>query len=159
MSRTERRSTDRKSELLAIMQTHRNRATCLSDFSRRAIAQEAGVTPQYVSMLIGPEYRAAAQGLGGKRRSVETPLREVLVENQRLRKELRNAHHRLEELTKQSIDDALRLIDQLDEDNRLLRGRVRVLEQRQRQQEIVVTPDKRVPTRPRPALGLVPTER
>jgi small-conductance mechanosensitive channel len=158
MSRTSRRSTQTKAQLLAIMQAHRDRATCLREFSRQAIAQEAGVTPQYVSMLIGSEYRAAAQGLNGKRRSVDTPLRQALAENQRLRKELRNAHHRLEELARQSIDDALRLIDQLDEDNRLLRGRVRVLEQRLRQQEIVVTPDKRVPTRPRPTLGLVPTE-
>ena len=137
-------------------QAHRDRATCLGDFSRHAIAQEAGVTPQYVSMLIGHEYRAAAQGLNGKRRSIDTPLRQALTENQRLRKELRDARRRLEELTKQSIDDALRLIDQLDEDNRLLRGRVRVLEQRLRQEEIVVTPDKRVQTRPRQALGLVP---
>src|SRR6266567_2597611 len=64
------------------------------------------------------------------------------------------ARQRLEELARQSIDDALRLIDQLDEDNRLLRGRVRVLEQRLRQKEIVVTPDTRSPTRARPALGL-----
>lgn len=158
MSRTGRRSIQTKAELLAIMQTHRDRAACVSEFTRLAIAQEAGVTPQYVSMLVGPEYRAAVEGLKGKRRSADTPLRQVLAENQRLRKELRDAHRQLEELTKQSIDDALRLIDQLDEDNRLLRGRVRVLEQRLRQQEIVVTPDKRVPTRPRPALGLVPSE-
>jgi hypothetical protein len=159
MSRTGRRSIQTKAELLAIMQAHRDRATCLSEFSRRAIAQEAGVTPQYVSMLIGPEYRDAAEGLNGKRRSTDTPLRQALAENARLRSEFRDAKRRVDELTGQSIDDALRLIDQLDEDNRLLRGRVRVLEQRLRQQEIVVTPDKRVPTRPRPALGLVPTER
>jgi len=159
MSRTGRRSTETKAELLAIMRAHRDRATCLREFSRHAIAQEAGVTPQYVSMLIGAEYRAAALGLNGTRRSVDTPLRQALVENQRLRRELRDAHRRLEELTKQSIDDALRLIDQLDEDNRLLRGRVRVLEQRLRQQEIVVTPDKSIQKRTRPTLGLVPTER
>jgi hypothetical protein len=159
MSRIGRRSIQTKTELLAIMQAHRDRATCLSEFSRLAIAQEAGVTPQYVSMLIGSEYRAAADGLNGKRRTADTPLQEVVAENERLRKELQGARRRLEELTKQSIDDALRLIDQLDEDNRLLRGRVRVLEQRLRQQEIIVAADNRVPTRPRPALGLVPTER
>jgi hypothetical protein len=158
MSRTGHRSMQTRSELLAIMQAHRDRATCLSEFSRHSIAQEADGTPQYVSMLIGSEYRVAAQGLNGKRMWVDTPLRQALAENQRLRKELRDARHRLEELTKQSIDDALRLFDQLEEDNRLLRGRVRILEQRLRQQEIVVTPDRRVPTRPRPALGLVPTD-
>jgi hypothetical protein len=159
MSRIGRRSIQTKTELPAIMQAHRDRATCLSEFSRHTIAQEAGVTPQYVSMLIGPEYRAAALGLNGKRRSVDTPLRQALSENQRLRKELQVARRRLEELTKQSIDGALRLIDQLDEDNRLLRGRVRVLEQRLRQQEVVVTPDKSIPKRAPPTLGLVPTER
>ena len=133
MSRSGRRSTERKAELLAIMQAHCDRATCLSEFSRHAIAHESGVTPQYVSMLIGSEYRVAAQGLNGKRRLVDTPLRQVLAENERLRRELRDAHHRLEELTRHSIDHALRLIDQLDEDNRLLRGRVRILEQRLRQ--------------------------
>ena len=158
MSRTDRRSTETKAELLAIMQARRDRATCLNEFTRRAIAQEARVTPQYVSMLIGPEYRAAKEGLNEERRSADTPLQQALAENQRLRRELRDAHRRLEELTKRSIDDALRVIDQLDEDNRLLRGRVRVLEQRLHQQEIVVTPDTRVLTRSRPALGLVPTE-
>jgi hypothetical protein len=158
MSRTGRRSIQTKAELLAIMQAHRDRATSLREFTRQAIAQQAGVTPQYVSMLIGPEYRAAAEGLSGRRRAADTPLRQALAENRELRKELRDARRRLEELTKNSIDDALRLIDQLDEDNRLLRGRVRVLEQRLRQQEIVVTPDQRVPTQPRPALGLVPTD-
>jgi hypothetical protein len=158
MSRTARRSIQTKTELLAIMQAHRDRATCLSEFTRQAIAQEAGVTPQYVSMLIGSEYRAAADGLNGKRSSADTPLRQAVAENQRLRKELQIVRRRLEELTKQSIDDALRLIDQLDDDNRLLRGRVRVLEQRLRQQEIVVMPDTRVPTRSRPPLGLVRTE-
>ena len=67
MSRTGRRSVERKAELLAIMQAHRDRATSLVGFSRQAIAQEAGVTPQYVSMLIGPDYRAATEGLKGKR--------------------------------------------------------------------------------------------
>src|SRR5579864_1138305 len=159
MSRARRRSTERKAELLALMHAHRDRATCLSEFSRSTIAQEAGVTPQYVSMLIGPEYRAAVAGLTGKRSSADTPLREALAENKRLRGELDRARHRVEELTRQSIDDALRLIDQLDEDNRLLRGRLRVLEQRLRQTEMVVTPDNRPTARPRPALGLVPADR
>lgn len=135
MSRTGRRSVERKAELLAIMQAHRDRATSLGGFSRQAIAQEAGATPQYVSMLIGPDYRAATEGLKGKRRTADTPLRRALSENQRLRKELQVARSRLQELTRQSLDDALRLVDQLDEDTRLLRGRVRVLEQRQRQQD------------------------
>jgi len=110
-------------------------------------------------MLIGSEYRGAAEGLSGKQRSADTPLRQALAENRRLRKELRDARCRLEELTKQSIDDALSLIDQLDEDNRLLRGRVRVLEQRLRQKEIVVTSEQGGATRRRPALSFLPTER
>jgi len=158
MSRTGRRSTERKGELLAIMQAQRERATCLSEFTRHAIAQEASVTPRYVSMLIGPEYRAATAGLRGKRRSSDTSLEQALQENQILRQELSHADQQSKELTRQSIDDALRLIDRLDEDNRLLRGRVRILEQRLRQKEIVVTPNQRAPTRARPALGLVPTD-
>jgi hypothetical protein len=158
MSRTGRRSMERKAELLAIMHAHRERATYLNEFSRKAIAHDAGVTPQYVSMLIGPEYRAAAEGLTGKRAPADTRLRQALAENKRLRRELEHAHGRLEELARQSIDDALRLIDQLDEDNRLLRGRVRILEQRLRQKEVVVTAGERAPTRPRSSLGLVATE-
>ena len=45
MSRTGRRSTERKAELLAIMQADRDRATCLSEFTRNAIAQTAGRDP------------------------------------------------------------------------------------------------------------------
>jgi hypothetical protein len=157
VSRIGRRSTERKAELLAIMHTHRERATCLSDFSRKAIAQDAGVTAQYVSMLIGPEYRAACEGLSGKRRLADSSLQKALDENRRLRRELENTRQRLEQLGRQSIDDALRLIDQLDEDNRRLHGRVRILEQRLRQQEVVVTAGDAAP-RVWPPLGLVPTD-
>ena len=68
------RSNERKAQLLTIMRAHRERATCTSEFSRTAIAHEAGVTPQYLSMLIGPEFHAAAQGLPGVRRTAETTL-------------------------------------------------------------------------------------
>ena len=40
------RSNERKAQLLTIMRAHRERATCMSEFSRTAIAHEAGVTPQ-----------------------------------------------------------------------------------------------------------------
>jgi hypothetical protein len=69
------RSNERKAQLLTIMRAHRERATCRSEFSRTAIAHEAGVTPQYLSMLIWPEFHAEAQGLPGVRWTAETTLR------------------------------------------------------------------------------------
>jgi hypothetical protein len=151
------RSSERKAQLLTIMRAHRERATCLSEFSRTAIAHEAGVTPQHLSMLIGPEFHAAAQGLPGVRRTAETTLREAIEDNKRLRRELEHVRQQFNDLTRQSIDEALRLIDQLDEDNRLLRGRVRVLEQRLRQREIAIPAGGPPRPRPRSSLGLVPT--
>ena len=71
-------SNERKAQLLRIMRAHRERASCISEFSRKAIAKEAGVTPQYLSMLIGPEFRAAAEGLPGVRRTPDRGLREAL---------------------------------------------------------------------------------
>ena len=115
------------------------------------------MTPQYLSMLIGPEFHAAAQGLPGARRTAEPTLREALEDNKRLRRELEQVRQQLNDLTRQSIDDALRLIDQLDEDNRLLRGRVRVLEQRLRQREIAIPANGLTQHRTRPSLGLVTT--
>jgi hypothetical protein len=151
------RSSERKAQLLTIMRAHRERATRISEFSRTAIAQEVGVTPQYLSMLIGPEFRAAAQGLPGVRRTAEASLRQALEDNKRLRRELEHVRQQFNELTGQSIDEALRLIDQLDEDNRMLRGRVRVLEQRLRQREIAIPAGGLTQPRARPSLGLVPT--
>jgi peptidoglycan hydrolase CwlO-like protein len=150
-------SNERKAQLLTIMRAHRERAMCASEFSRTAIAHEAGVTPQYLSMLIGPEFRAVAQGLPGVRRTAETTLRDAHEVNKRLRRELEQVRQQLNDLTRQSIDEALRLIDQLDEDNRLLRGRVRVLEQRLRQREIAIPAGGATQPRARPSLGLVPT--
>jgi len=49
----------------------------------------------------------------------------------RLRRDLEHARQQLKNLTKDGLDEALRLIDQLDGDNRLLRGRVRILERPQ----------------------------
>ena len=151
------RSNERKAQLLTIMRAHRERATCMSEFSRTAVAQEAGVTPQYLSMLIGPEFHVAAEGLHGVRRTAETSLRQALEDNKRLRRELEHVRQQLNDLTRQSIDEALRLIDQLDEDNRLLRGRMRVLEQRLRQREIAIPAGGPTHPRARPSLGLVPT--
>ena len=108
-------------------------------------------------MLIGPEFRAAAQGLPGVRRTAETTLRQALEDNKRLRRELDQVRQQLNDLTRQSIDEALRLIDQLDEDNRLLRGRVRILEQRLRQREVAIPTSGPAQPRPRPSLGFVPT--
>ncbi len=156
MGRSAIGSNEKKAQLLAVMRAHRERATCVNEFTRIAIAQEAGVTPQYVSMLIGPEYHAAAEGLTGKRKASETLLRRALEENKRLRRELENARHRLEDLNRNSIDEALRLIDQLDEDNRYLRGRVRILEQRLREREIAMPTSGPGQARPRPSIGLVP---
>jgi small-conductance mechanosensitive channel len=84
-------------------------------------------------------------------------LRDALEDNKRLRRELEQVRQQLNDLTRQSIDEALRLIDQLDEDNRLLRGRVRVLEQRLRQREIAIPAGGVTQPRARPSLGLVPT--
>jgi hypothetical protein len=158
MGRSAMGSNERKAQLLTIMRAHRERATSVSEFSRTAIAREAGVTPQYLSMLIGPEYRAAAEGLTGKPRPSNTSLGQALEENKRLRRDLEHARQQLKDLTKDSIDEALHLIDQLDEDNRLLRGRVRILEQRLRQREIVVPAGSTLQARLRSNLGLVPTE-
>jgi len=157
MGRSGISSNERKAQLLTIMRAHRERASCLGEFSRTAIAQEAGVTPQYLSMLIGPEFRAAAQGLPGVPRTADTALRQALQDNKRLRRELVHIRRQLDDLTRHSIDEALRLIDQLDEDNRLLRGRVRVLEQRLHQREVVIPASGRAEPRPRASLGLVPT--
>jgi hypothetical protein len=151
------RSDERKAQLLTIMRAHRERGTCTSEFSWTANADEAGVTPQYLSMPIGPEFHAAGHGLPGVRRIAETTLREAVADNLRLRRELDHVRHQLNDLTRQSTDEALRLIDQLDEDNRLLRGRVRVLEQRLRQREIAIPAGRPPQPRARPSLGLVPT--
>jgi hypothetical protein len=150
-------SNERKAQLLTIMRAHRERASCISEFNRTAIAKEAGVTPQYLSMLIGPEFRAAANGLPGVRRAADIDLREALRDNKRLRRELAHVQRQRDDLTRNSIDEALRLIDQLDEDNRLLRGRVRILEQRLRQREVVIPTSGTAQPGPRPGLGLVPT--
>jgi small-conductance mechanosensitive channel len=107
-------------------------------------------------MLIGAEYHAAAVGLTGKRRASDTSLRQALEENKQLRRELGNTRQQLKELTKDSIDEALRLIDQLDEDNRLLRGRVRILDQRLREREIAMPAGGAAQARARPSIGLVP---
>ena len=48
MGRSAIGSNERKAQLLMIMRAHRERATCMSEFSRTAIAHEAGVTPEYL---------------------------------------------------------------------------------------------------------------
>jgi hypothetical protein len=159
MERSAMGSNERKAQLLTIMRAHRERATRISEFSRTGIAREAGVTPKYLSMLIGPEYHAAAEGLTGKRRSSDESSGRALEENTRLRRELEKARQQLNDLAHNSIDEALRLIDQLDEDNRLLRGRVRILDQRLQQREIAVPAGGTVQVRPRPSLGLVPADK
>jgi len=129
---------DRRDQLLAIIQAKFRIAHTRDDFKADAIAEEAGVSVVWLYELVGEEYIRLRDKLPGG------PSREGLVAG--LRREIRELRRKLRELKegyktslRQKLDEAIRHIELLDGENRMLRERVADLEKRLNEGKIVIT--------------------
>ena len=145
------RKADRRAQLLKIMHEHHERARTQSDFCADEIAAEAGVSRVRFYVLVGEEFCKLRGRLPGKRRSSRSIIATLRREMKKLRVQIKELHQRYETALREKLAEAVRHIELLDEENRLLRDRVAALEQRLNEGTINISPDSHLlatPTSP-----------
>lgn len=130
------KKSDRRAQLLGIMETLHERATCQGDFTAERIAAEAGdISTVWVYELVGVEFRTMRSELKGPRRSPEDTERKLRDENHELRRRLEVLEAKYKAEIAGDFTAAVRHIEAQDEQIRYLVGRVNFLEGRLKESE------------------------
>jgi hypothetical protein len=108
------------------------------DFTADVIAEKAGVSLTWVYSLVGEEFKELRSKLKGKRRSPKSLLSELRTENKELRRLLRNAEAAAKSVVSADVAEAIKHIELLEEESRMLRARVAMLERRLKESEQIV---------------------
>jgi AraC-like DNA-binding protein len=141
MSRAERRE-----RLLDVLYAAHEGCTSQAEFSADTLAARAGVSKVHFYNLVGKEFSELRATLPGPRR----PSRNVISRLYRIIKELRNElqtlRARYETAIKEKIAEAIRHIELLDQENRMLRDKILILEQRLDEGTTVIGMEPRSPT-------------
>lgn len=128
---TQRLSTqERKHQLLDLLHTVFAEAQTQRDFAAAQLARQAGISGVLFYRLVGPEYQALKCQLPGLRQAPETELSTLRKEVVQLREALQEVHTQLRQQSAEDYHEALRLIEQLEQENLALRGEVQLLQQR-----------------------------
>lgn len=138
MPQVRKKKAERHQQLLKIMQDLYSSSRTQADFTVDKIAEEAEVSSVIVYRLIGPEFKELRGLLPGSRRSPSSV-------NAELRRELESAREEISKLKaerKSDIEDAIaginEVVEELDGENRRLRSRCDLLEQRVQEKGFVV---------------------
>jgi hypothetical protein len=135
------KSRDRRQQLITIMNEKYRPDLTQSEFTSEMIAKEANVSATMLYRLIGEEFKELRATLPGPRRSPRT------VENdlRRIIKELMERVRQLEEELKASRNgkaiEETEMYEGMEAENRMLRGRVKILERRLKESELVIIPE------------------
>jgi hypothetical protein len=129
---------DRRDQLLVVMHAVYKRAKTQAEFTPLIIAEEADLSVVWVYQLIGKEIkelRAKLKKTPSRSKRIEAKLRE---ENRDLRHRLRESEKRYEAEIQTDYGGAIKHIEAQDEEIRVLRGRVKLLEERLRASQVLV---------------------
>jgi AraC-like DNA-binding protein len=123
-------ATERRSQLLTIMQEMHLKAESQTDFTAEKIAQAAGISTVMLYRLVRAEFQTLRSELPGSRRPTDEMMRTLRIENADLRRQLRDTREKLRTTAVEEIDEAIRLMERLEEENLKLRGEVKLLRKR-----------------------------
>ncbi len=123
-------ATERQAQLLTIMQEMHAKAQSQTDFTAAKIAQAAGISTVMLYRLVGPEFQTLRSELPGSQRPSDEVMRTLRLENAELRRQLREAREKLRTTAVEELDEAIRLMERLEEENLQLRGEVKLLRKR-----------------------------
>jgi len=133
-------SSERQSLLKQIMHELHEKATTQADFTADAIAKKGEVSVVLVYRLVGTEFKELRSQLPGPRRSPNDINRILRRENKELRKQVCELNAQKKTAESQDIADAINIIESQDEEIRLLKGRIALLEQRLEESETIILP-------------------
>lgn len=149
---------DRREQLLALMADLHLQAETQADFTADAVAKAAHISTVLLYRYVGSEFQALRAQLPGSHRVRDEVMRDLRTENDRLRQAVQEAQEKLRTTAISELDEAMRMMKLLEEENLYLRGeRKRLLKQLEERTRVVV----RVPA-PRslaPPLTLVEPDR
>ncbi len=122
--------TERRAQLLTIMQEMHAKAQSQADFTAAKIAQAAGISTVMLYRLVRPEFQTLRSELPGSQRPTDEVMRKLRLENADLRRQLREAREKLRTTAVEELDEAIRLMERLEEENLQLRSEVKLLRRR-----------------------------
>jgi uncharacterized protein YheU (UPF0270 family) len=135
----DRMSSDkRREQLLQVMETMFEKARTQADFTAQKIAGEAKVSTVLFYRMVGERFKELRSQLDGPRRPEGTAIGKLKGTVKDLRRQVHELKARLKGAALAEIAEAIRLIEGLDEENRMLRSEVRMLRARLTQGEVVV---------------------
>jgi uncharacterized membrane protein YccC len=123
-------ATERRAQLLTIMQEMHAKAQSQADFTAAKIAQAAGISTVMLYRLVRPEFQTLRSELPGSQRPTDEVMRTLRLENADLRRQLREAREKLRTTAVEELDEAIRLMERLEEENLQLRSEVKLLRRR-----------------------------
>jgi predicted transcriptional regulator len=135
---------ERRNELLRIMREEYAGAKNQMEFTAAKVAGKAGVSVVWFYRKVGPEFQELRAQLEGPRRPKGTVISKLKGQIASLKKEVRELKASLKVAVLEQIAEAVRMIEMLDAENRMLRGEVKMLRQRLNESEIVIMPSTHV---------------
>lgn len=133
-------SEKRREQLLQLMQELFKKARTQSDFTAKKIAGEAGVSVVLLYRLVGGDFKELRSQLEGARRPPATVIGKLKTQIKELRRQVRELKAKLKAAALAEIAEAIRLIERLDEENRMLRSEVKMLRRRLAESEAIIVP-------------------
>jgi hypothetical protein len=116
--------------LLRLLSLRRETAGCAAEFRAQPLARESGISVVWFNTLVGDEYKRLRASLPGAPAVNNDSVISLRHEIGRLRDELRRLKTKYEEQLRAKLARAIRHIELLDSENRMLREKVAHLESR-----------------------------
>jgi AcrR family transcriptional regulator len=118
---------ERRAQILALMADIHRRAETQGDFTAEGVAKAAGISTVLLYRYVGTEYQALRAQLPGIHRVRDEVMSKLRQENAELRQQLQEAQEKLRITALSELDEAIRMIELLEEENLHLRGEVKRL--------------------------------
>jgi chromosome segregation ATPase len=110
-----------------------------NDFNAASLASEACISVVWFYSMVGKEFRKLRRNLPGGRGSSETFISKLRKEISELQAQVRELREKYEASIKGKVSEAVRMIELLDKENRVLRERVADLEKRLNDEKLIVS--------------------
>lgn len=124
------RRSERRDQMLRLLNLRWEKAGCAAEFRAQLLAGELGISVVWFYVLVGEEYRRLRASLPGAPAINDDSITGLRREVERLRDELRKLKAKYEEKLRAKLAKAIRHIELLDSENRMLREKVALLESR-----------------------------
>jgi len=134
---------DTKDHLSSILQRRFAQARCQKDFTAASLASEGGVSAVWFYKLVSDQFIKLRASLPGSITSSDTLVTKLRKEVAGLRTQLRELKAKYEASIKEKLAAAIRHIERLDEENRMLREEVAYLKKRLGEGKIVIFSDSK----------------